>query len=46
VIWCVKLNWIGHVLRHEGFLRHITEEKNDDDVTHGRRRTELLHLMM
>ena len=26
-IWCRKHRWLGHVLRHDNLLHHITEEK-------------------
>ena len=38
-----KCRWIGHILRHDGFLHDITEGKMVGRATRGRSRTGLLH---
>jgi len=40
MIHCRKHNWIGHILRHGGFLHDITEGKMTDKPNYGRIRTE------
>jgi len=42
-IWQRKHRWIGHVLRHDSFLRGIFEGRMLGKWTRGRRRTQLLH---
>jgi len=38
-----KCRWIGHILRHDGFLHDITEGKMVGRTTRGRSRIDLLH---
>jgi len=42
-IWQRKLQWISHVLRHNGLLHEIIEGKMRGKPTRGRRRIQMLH---
>ena len=42
-VWQRKHRWIGHVLRHDGLLHEITDERMKGKPTRGRRRIQLLH---
>ena len=42
-IWQRKHRWIGHVLRHDSLLHHITEGTMRGKPTRGRRRIQMLH---
>jgi hypothetical protein len=33
---CRKANWIGHILRRDCLLKHVTEEKIEGTVKRGR----------
>jgi len=43
VMWQQKHRWIGHVLRHDGFLQEILEGRMIGKPTGGKRRTQLFN---
>jgi len=42
-MWQRKHQWIGHVLRHDGYLHEVTEGRKKGKPTRGRRRFQMLH---